>query len=305
MNFLKTTFNEFLEDRCTTFAASLAYYTVFALPPLLFLLVTVVTFGMSAMYEQEAAKEKARQLVKNQAAQMIGNPDASQEIDRILQNIEAQGGTWWKTLLSIVGIVIGATGVVAAIQDSLNYVWNVRPDPDEGGVWAFLSKRLLSLAMILGLGFLLLISLVVSALATSLGGQIEQLIGISGAAASVVDYAMQLLVPLVVFAAIYRYMPDVRMHWKDVLVGALVTTILFMIGRFALQFYLSKSNPGEQLGSAAASLAVILVWVYYSAAIFLFGAEFTQVFARRYGRGMEPEAGAVRVVEHLERTPPE
>src|SRR6056297_2702908 len=93
MNFLKTTFNEFLEDRCTTFAASLAYYTVFALPPLLFLLVTVVTFGMSAMYEQEAAKEKARQLVKNQAAQMIGNPDASQEIDRILQNIEAQGGT--------------------------------------------------------------------------------------------------------------------------------------------------------------------------------------------------------------------
>ncbi|PAY16204.1 hypothetical protein CKO51_27920 [Rhodopirellula sp. SM50] len=297
MDFLKKTFADFSKDRCTTLAAALAYYTAFALPPLLYLLLTILTFGLSVMYDSEAAEQKAQSILQSQASEMIGNPTATEEIGTILENNENASGKWWKTLLSFAGIVVGATGVVAALQASLNQVWEVKPDPEQAGWKDMISKRVLSLGMIIGLGFLLLVSLVISSVLQGF----SEMIGVSGTMGEVVNFVVQALVVFVMFAAIFKYMPDAVVRWKDVFVGAAITTALFLVGRFAMQIYFNYSEPGAQLGSAAASIAVLLVWVYYTAIIVLLGAEATQVYAVTYGSGIRPEADAVRVVETLKR----
>ncbi|KAA5542576.1 YihY/virulence factor BrkB family protein [Roseiconus nitratireducens] len=301
MKFLKRLFSEFSSDECTTLAAALAYYTAFALPPLLYLLLTILTFGLSVFYDSDQAQQRAQSVLQNHAAEMIGNSSASEQIATILENHQQQQGRWWKTLISLAGIVAGATGVVAALQASLNRVWNVKPDPEQSGILNLITKRLLSFAMILALGFLLLVSLVVSSVLASVGSQLEGLVGFSGSTASVVNYLVQALVVFVIFAAIFRFMPDAKVRWSDVTVGALITTVLFLVGRFAMQKYFAYSEPGAQLGAAAASFAVLLVWVYYTAIIVLLGAEATQVYAIQYGGGVEPEADAVRVVETLRK----
>lgn len=302
MNFLKEIFSEFSKDRCTTLAAALAYYTAFALPPLLYLLLTVLTFGLSLAYDGEQASEKARSVIERQASQMLGNESASQEIATIMENHKNSGGHWWKTMLSFAGIVVGATGVVAALQDSLNRVWGVMPDPEGSGVKDFIGKRLLSFAMILGLGFVLLVSLLISSMLSGAGEMVGSMIGMKSMVATVVNHTIQAAVVLVIFAAIFKFMPDAEVQWRDVFVGAIVTTVLFLVGQFAMQLYFSYSEPGAQLGSAAASFAVILVWVYYSGLILLLGAEATQVYAVRYGNGIKPEPNAVRVVEEVKRS---
>lgn len=295
------TVSGFVSDRCTTLSAALAYYTIFALPPLLYLLLTVLTLGLSLNYESHDAERKAQGILEIQAAQMLGNQSATEEISTILDANREAGGKWWKTLLSFGGIIIGATGVVAAIQDSLNRVWSVKPDPETAGIFDFLGKRLLSLGMILGLGFLLLVSLIVSTALTALGNQLGNWIGMSDTIARTSNFIVQGLVTWIMFASIFKFMPDAEVRWKDVLMGARMTTLLFLAGRVGLQWYLALSEPGAQLSSAAASLAVILVWVYYSSMIFLFGAEATKVYATEYGDGIQPVEKAVRFVEQVRR----
>jgi len=301
MEFLKQTFSEFSRNRCTTLAAALAYYTAFALPPLLYLLLTILTFGFSIAYDNEEAHGKAESVLKSQTSQMIGNSTASDEIANILENNQQASGKWWKSLLSFAGILVGATGVVAALQASLNQVWEVKPDPEYSGLKTILKKRTLSLGMILGLGFLLLVSLVVSSILAALGERVGEVIGMSATAANIINFLVQAVVIFVVFASIFKFMPDAEIRWKDVMVGAAITTILFLVGRYAMQLYFSYSSPGAQLGSAAASFAVLLVWVYYTAMIVLLGAEATQVYAVRYGDGVRPEKHAVKVEETLKR----
>jgi len=155
--------------------------------------------------------------------------------------------------------------------------------------------------MILGLGFLLLVSLVVSTVVSAIGEQLGGLVGMDNAIATALNYVVQALVVLAVFAAIFKYMPDAKVQWKDVIVGAVLTTLLFLLGRGALQIYFSYTQPGAQFGAAAASLAVLLVWVYYTAIIVLLGAEATQLYAVRYGDGVQPEEHAVQVVKKLKR----
>lgn len=301
MLFLKRTFSEFSSDRCSTLAAALAYYTAFALPPLLFLLLTVLTAGMSTVYDSEQAEAKAQETITDQASQLIGNPAVSDEIAAILENNDRSDGKWWKALISFVGIVVGATGVVAALQAALNQVWEVKPDPETAGVMDVIWKRIFSLGMILGLAFLLLVSLAVSTVLAGVGDQVGSMIGMSGTAATVVNLVVQTAVLFVVFASIFKFMPDAKVNWNDVAVGAVITTVLFLVGRFAMQIFFQFSEPGAQLGSAAASLAVLLAWVYYSATIVLLGAEATQVFASMYGSGIQPEEHAVRVEEKVLR----
>lgn len=303
MDFLKQTFAEFSKNRCSTLAAALAYYTAFALPPLLYLMMMLLTFGLSIAYDGDQASERAESLLQNQAAQLVGNPSATSQIDAILDNAQAADGKWWKTLISFIGILVGATGVVAALQDALNQVWEVKPDPEITGFKDMIGKRVLSLAMILGLGFLLLVSLIVSSLLAAVGEQIGQWTGMSQTVAALANFVVQVLVVFLIFLAIFKFMPDAMTDWRDVAVGALVTTVLFLLGRYAMQIYFSMSDPGAQLGSAAASLAVLLVWVYYTAMIVLLGAEVTQVYAVRYGQGIRPESNAVRVVEKIAREP--
>jgi len=217
------------------------------------------------------------------------------EISHIPERNQTQGGVWWKSVISVLGILFGATGVVAAVQTSLNRVWQVEPDPNAGGVKNFILKRILSLAMILGLGFLLFVSMVVSTSLAVAGAQVGQWLGLAGRIVAGINYTMIFLVTFVVFASLFKIMPDAEILWKDIWLGTLVTAVLFSLGRLAMEFYFANSNPVAQLGSAATSLAVLLIWVYYTSMIVLMGAEFTRAWASEHGHRVQPERGAVKV----------
>ena len=296
LGFLKEAVGDFLEDRCTSLAAGLAYYTIFSLPPLLYLIFVLLVWGLSAWYG-EGGQEQAETYFNNQVSLMLGNPAAQEEVANMVDNVQnSSGGSWWKTLLSLGAILVGATGVVAALQDALNQTWEVESNPDRAGWKDLLLKRFMSLTLILGLGFLLLVSFAVSTVLEAMTGAMGDAMGMGAWLQSVLNYVVTLAVLAVLFAAIFKYMPDAEVSWRDVMIGAGVTAVLFMVGKFGLQVYFNYSNPAGQVGSAAASLVVLLVWVYYSSMILLFGAECTQVWAKRYGRGIVPEKGAVRVV---------
>jgi membrane protein len=266
--------DRFILDDCTTLAAGLAFYTLFAMPPLLFLLVSVVSLGMSLWYEQAGADVRAREFLEQQAAQVMGNQAAGREIGSIIQNTGQQVGTWWKSLLSLLGVVVGATGLVAVLPSSLNRVWRVKP---QEGAFAktFLWKRLLSLAMILAFGFLLLVSFVISTLLTIFTDYMSQWLGIEGNLPSIINQLVSFATTWVFYAAVFRWMPDAVISWRDAILGSMFTVILFSLGRWALFAYLPYGKPGQELGSAAGSLVIILLWVYYSSIVLLFGAEFT------------------------------
>lgn len=288
---LRKSISQFGSDDCPTLAAALAYYTLFAMPPLLFLLASIISLGMSTAYEQERAAERARNFLEQQASHLIGNEAAAKEIGTIIENSSRQSGTWWKSLLSLAGVVVGATGLVSALQSSLNRVWRVKP---KEGAFAkqFLLKRLLSLAMILTFGFLLLVSFVVATVLKMWTDYMTGLMGVQGNWPAVISQLVTFATTWVFFSVIFLWMPDAQVTWRDALIGGLFTVLLFTLGRWALFAYLTYSKPGEQLGSAAGSLVVILLWVYYSSLILLFGAEFT---ANLTPQPAEPENGAERV----------
>lgn len=287
---ISKSFYKFVSDDCTTLAACLAFYTLFAMPPLLFLLVTIVSFGMSMAFEPEQAELKAAEFLQSQAKQLIGNSAAAAEIGKIIENSRNQSDTWWHSLLSLAGVVVGATGLMAALQSSLNRVWGVVP-VDGAFARTFIWKRMLSLAMILGFGFLLLVSFVLSTVLSTFVDFAASRFEWTAIFSGVVSEFVSILTTCFGFAAIFRFMPDAKVPWKHAFAGASLTVGLFTIGRAALYYYLSATNPAEQLGSASAALVVILLWFYYSSMILLYGAEFT--FALSPKR-VEPEAGAVK-----------
>ncbi len=282
---------QFVADDCMTQAASLAYYTLFAMPPLLFLLVAVVSTGMSAAYEQAAAEERAQQVLEQQASQLIGNSAAAEEIGTIIENAKERPGTWWQSLLSLAGVLVAATGLVAALQSALNKVWRVQPKDDKFAV-QFLMKRLLSLAIIIAFGFLLFVSFVVATALNMMTDYAATHLGLSGNWPSIINQFVSFATAWIFFSAVFRFMPDAKVPWKDAVIGGFLTVILFTLGRWALFVYLQHSSPGAALGSAAGSLVVILLWVYYSSLILLFGAEVT---ANMAVVPAEPEEGAERV----------
>lgn len=301
MEFISQILYEFKKDNCTTLAAALSYYTVFALPPLLYLIVLTISLCMSLYMEEENASSNARDTVERQVATVIGNQQISEEIGSLLQNTKADGGVWWKTAVSFIGIVIGATGVVSALQQSLNQVWEIRPNPDKSGMLDVLRKRLFSLGMILALAFLLLISFTISTIVVGFSVQVGNLIGMAGPLASIINFVFQVVIIFVVFTTLFRYIPDAIIQWRDVYVGAALTTVLFLIGRYALQVYFYLNEPASQFGSATASLAAVFVWIYYTANIVLLGAEATQTFAVRFGSGILPAPNADRVAMTIKR----
>ena len=301
IDFIKATFTEFGKDRCTTLGAALAYYTIFSLPPMIFLLVTVVSLTLSTVPNSKNAEENAEKVVEQQVEQVVGNDSASEVVGTMLDERQDAGGNWWKSLLSLGGILFGATGVVAALQDSLNRVWEIKTDPEEGSWFDIIKKRILSLGMIVSLGFILVVSLLLTTALTAAGEKIAGSIGIEVSTAYIISSVVQFLISWFVFAAIFKFMPDAVVKWTDVAIGGLITAVLFLIGRIALQWYLGTSEPGAQFGSAAASLVVLLVWVYYTALIVLYGAEVTQQYAVRYGDGIQPQRHAVRYEETIKR----
>ena len=285
-DFLKQTVSEFSEDCCMRMGAALAYYTVFAMPPVAVLLILIL--GLTYRATGQGDKAEAREDLQNQVKMFVGE-QASEEITTIIKKADLGSG-WLQWTLGIAGVVVSATGVVIALQGTLNEAWEVQPDPNQGGILNFLLKRVFSLGMILGLGFILLVStLLTSWLSNYLGGG-------SAVTAAVISF----IIILGLFTAIFKYLPDATIVWKDALIGAAVTTVLFVIGKAALDIYLARSNMESQFGAAAA-FAILMAWVYYTSLILLYGAEFTQAWAKRFGGGVTPEPGAVRVTRKFER----
>ena len=291
---IKESVKDFLEDDCMDSAAALSYYTIFSLPDILvFILMLVVT----VMNPSDVRGGFEGQL------QALMGPSAGEQVRTIIQQAEQKPHNGLiPTLLGIAGLLFGATGAFGQLQKTLNRAWNVEPDPNQGGFKNFLTKRLFSFGMILVVAFFLLVSLVISAALTGLGGQIGSFLpaGLSGPVLEVLNSLISLGVITLLFAAMFKVMPDAKITWRSVWVGAGVTALLFVVGKFLIGFYLGKSNPGQAYG-AAGSLAVLLLWIYYSSLILLFGAEFTETWARRRGEGLEPEPGAVRVRREKQR----
>jgi membrane protein len=287
---LKSSAKDFIDDECPRMAAALAYYTVFSLPPLLVLILMLVGVIWDPQTIQRA--------IEGQFAGIIGS-EAAQQIHAIIENANRPGsGGPLATILGLAAVIFGATGAFIQLQDALNRAWEVKPDPNAGGIKNFIFKRLFSFGMILGIAFLLLVSLVLSAALSAFGDVLAGMLpgGVSDIALQIINLTISLVAITLLFAAIFKILPDAKIGWPDVWVGAFTTALLFVIGKFAIGLYLGRSNPGEAFG-AAGSLAVLLLWIYYSGLILLFGAEFTQRWAEGRGKGIEPEEGAVRVVE--------
>lgn len=291
---------DFSDDDCMSSGAALAYYTIFSLPPLLVLVFFIA--GMAGV-----SQDTINRLVSDQ----IGVPmPAEGEEGAGLQSVagreqerSAEGAVSGLGPVSkVIGVLIlifSATGVFAQLQFALNRAWEVEPDPAQGGVMKFITKRLLSVGMIVVIGFLLLISLVLTTM-------VDEIVAMTqgqapGAVATGIGIALNMVatfaIATLLFAAIFKILPDANMRWKDVWVGAAITALLFVVGKTLLGWYLQNSNIGSSWGSAAATMIGMLVWVYYSSLILLFGAEMTQVWANQYGSGIEPAKGAVRKVE--------
>lgn len=281
------TISEFSGDNCTTMAAALAYYTVFSLPPLLVIVIYVAG--------QVLDPAQVEQAIQQQAGGLVGQ-DGAEQIQTMIQSAGSLGDRGAVGLvLGVAGLLFGATGAFAQLQMALNRAWEITADP-ESGILRTVVKRVLSLGMVLGIAFLLLVSLALSAALSAVSGWAAQLLpgGVSSVALFVSDALVSLMIITFLFAAIFKVLPDAKIAWRDVWMGAFVTALLFVAGKFAIGFYLGQSNPGEAFG-AAGSLALILVWVYYSAMIVFLGAEFTQAWAVRRGAAIEPDKSAVRL----------
>lgn len=285
---IKAAFRDFMDDGAPQMAAALSYYTVFSLPPLLILVTTIA--GLIWSPEQVEGR-----LVQEMGG-VLGSRGAEQIRSMIRHADRPGGGGTLTTVLSVAALVFGATGAFVQLQRALNEAWKVRKDPEKGGMLSFVAVRVLSFGMILVIAFLLLVSLVLSAVLSSAGGAVVATLpgSVSQDVLWAVDLGLSLLVFTLLFMAMYRVLPDAEIASGDVWHGALVTAGLFVAGEFLLGFYIGRADPGSAYG-AAGSLAVLLVWVYYSAMIFLFGAEFTQAYADRRGSGIRPDDDAVRV----------
>lgn len=287
---LKKTIAEFLQDDCLQMAAALAYYTIFSLPPLLVIVITIAGVQLG----EEAVQGR----IEQEISEVVG-PEAAEQVQTMITNATqsvSAGRSLWTSLLGAAALLFGATGAFAQLQKALNRAWSVQPDPERSGISNFLFKRAISFGMILGTGFLLLVSLMLSTLLTAIGSELQEWIPVLPLnLTKLLDIALSLTVITALFSAIFRILPDARIAWRDVITGAIATAVLFVAGKTLIGLYLGRSDPGSVFG-AAGSLALVLLWIYFSAVLILLGAEFTQVWARRHGKAIRPSAGAVSVV---------
>lgn len=268
---VKQTFKEFGQDKVPRLGAALAYYTIFSVGPLL--LIAVAMAGI--FFGQEAAQ--------GQLSQELGKVFGSQMAQSLEQVVQAAAEPKSGVIATIVGVVtllFAASGVFGQLKDALNTIWNVETKKG-AGIKGFVRHRFLSMAMVLGIGFLLLVTLVFDAVISAMGSYMTQIVG-GEALMQAIQLTISFALATVLFAAIFRVLPDLKIDWRDVWLGAAITSLLFVIGKFALGLYLGKAAVGSSYG-AAGSLVVLLVWVYWSAQILLLGAEFTQVYARTVG----------------------
>jgi len=281
---IKETFRKWSEHKDSRLAAALAYYTIFSLAPLLILVIAIA----GSILGEEAARGQ----IVQQLHQLIGTQGA-EVIETVIAGA-SQPGKSVSVIASIISaavLIFGATGVFIQLQDALNTIWEVAPKP-ERNFKTFIFSRFLSFGMVMGIAFMLLVSLVISAALAFLNNILGTLSPGMGYLWSAINIIISFSVITLLFALIFKYLPDVNIAWGDVLIGAMITALLFTIGKYLIGLYLGKSTFSSAYG-AAGSLVVLLFWIYYSAQIIFVGAEFTQIYARHYGSKITPANYAV------------
>jgi membrane protein len=280
---LKNAFTGFSDDKVTKLSGSLAYYTVFSMAPLLIVIISLCGVFLG----REAVEGK----IYGQLTSFVGSDTAAQ-LQEIIKNASLAGKSKIAAIIGGITLLVGSTTVFAEIQDSINQIWGLKPKPKRGWL-KMLQNRFLSFSVIVSLGFLLLVSLGVT---TIIDGFSERLRNFFPDVTVIVFYIVNIVITLAVtstiFGVIFKVLPDANIKWKDVAAGAIATAILFMLGKFGISFYISKSDVGSTYGTAG-SLVVLLLWIYYSSIILYFGAEFTKAYAVKYGSEIHPNHYAV------------
>jgi membrane protein len=280
---LRGTFAEFSRDKCSRLGAALAFYILMSLAPMLLLVIGVA--GLMT------GTDTAREQVVEQSQELVG-PEGAETVKSMLKHGSSQTGGIISTVVGLVLMVVASTGVFVQLQDSLNTVWNVPERKTAGlGIWRMIRSRLLSFSVVLALGFLLLVSLVLGAVLSGLKDWLSARFGLPAAGLEVLNLALSFVLSTLLFALIFKVLPDAHVSWRGVWVGAVVTAVLFNLGKYLIGLYLGHAAVGSSFG-AAGSLVVLLVWVYYSSQLLLLGAEFTQVYATRMGSGMKYRTSA-------------
>jgi membrane protein len=281
---VKITFQEWWADDTFRFAASLAFYTIFSIAPVLLIVVGVA----SLFYAKETAIDRIVFEIQN----LVGIRGA-QAVRDVLEASSGFGKSIWAITTGVVTFLFGASAVFAELQIALNKIWDVEAQPRRGMILKLVLDRLRSFTIALGVGFLLLVSLVISAAISALQGYMQSRMPVVPGFWQTLNIIVSFLIAGALFAMIYKYLPDARIRWKDVWIGAAVSAALFTAGKYIIGVYLGQTATASAFG-AAGSLAVLLIWVYYSSLISFLGAEFIQVYARRHGVPIEPESHAVR-----------
>lgn len=289
IDFTKELFGNYANDDAFTLGAALAYYTVFSFAPLLVVLISVASFFIGP--------EAVRGELYDQLAGLLGS-DAASTLQDIVQNAYVSGSSWFAIAVGGVTLFFSATAVFAAIQNALNKIWQIEPRP-KSNILAFVTARAKALSFVIVLGFLLLVTLAIDAVVAGFGEQISgYLFGVGPFLIDLTTQVVSLLVTTVIFALIFRFLPDARPAYRDVFAGALFTALLFAVGRWAIGLYIGNSDFGSTYGAAAA-LITLLVWTFYSSQILFLGAEFSFVWAEWHGRRIRPQSYAVRVIREV------
>ena len=285
LSLFKQTASEWMEDDAPSLGAALAYYTVFSLAPLMTIAIAIAGFFFG--------KEAAQGQIFDELRGLLGE-EGGKAVEEMVQSANAQPTAGVvATIISVIMLLFGASGVFGQLQASLNAIWGVKAKPGRG-VLGIIKDRLLSFGFTLVVGFLLLVSLLLTAGMALVADWIGGLMPGSEALAYILNIVLSLSMITLLFATIFKFLPDAKIAWHDVWIGAFLTALLFTIGKFALGIYLGKSGVASSYG-AAGSLIVLLLWVYYSSQILFFGAEFTQVYANRFGSRVAPADNAVPV----------
>lgn len=299
---LGATIMGFINDNGMKLSASLAYYTIFSIAPLLIIIISIA----GLVWGHDAATHK----LYPQIAGYVG-AKAAAEIESILKALQLSGKSTMAVVIGVIVLFLGASGIFIEIQDSLNIIWRVRAKPKRGWL-KFIQNRFLSFSLIIGLGFLLLVSLLVNFITNALSGWIDKFLPIADLVFKGVNLGITFIVISALFSIIFKFLPDVKIRWKDVRTGAFFTAVLFMIGQYGINLYIQYTAKSSAYG-AAGSILVVMLWIYYTSVILYIGAEFTQVYAEAIGCKIEPADYAVsikqteveRVVETLPPQNPE
>ncbi|MEO6537351.1 MAG: YihY/virulence factor BrkB family protein [Ferruginibacter sp.] len=269
---------EFVASNVLKYSASLAYYTILSLAPLLI----IILYVSGLLFGKEAIRGELYGEIKD----MVGS-SAALEIQSAIQNIHLSNGNFFATGVGVIILLIGATGIFGEMQDSLNKIWGLRTKTRKVW-WKLFLDRVISFSLILSLGFVLIVSLVLNAIVAALSARITGLLaGMGETVLVVLDNMISLFITTLLFSTIFKVLPDAKIKWKDVVFGALITSILFMLGKYGIGFYLGKSKLATIYG-AAGSVMIIMIWVYYSSAILYLGAVFTKVYATNFGGKIYP-----------------